>query len=221
MKKKASNAERKELFPCPNASSGSAFFIEMTGLEKKKGPSIIDETQHASFQRNTGCDDDTKAEFDNLIPDEQDKFENVLVVEDSKLNQKMMIKALSKHAKNIVLAGDGVVAVNTVRESLTRNAVPFDVIFMDSFMPNMNGIDATKIILRELKFPNPIIAVTGNMLPEDVQEFKDAGAWDVLGKPLMLDELAKVLKCELWNNSYSIYICSTLISFVGIPREQV
>jgi CheY-like chemotaxis protein len=65
---------------------------------------------------------------------------------------------------------------------------------MDSLMPNMNGIDATRIIIKELKFPNPVIAVTGNMLPEDVRDFESAGVLTVLGKPLELDKLSDILR---------------------------
>ena len=120
-------------------------------------------------------------------------FRKVLIVEDSKFNRKMMQKLLSSYADEVVLAEDGVEGVAAVRECVNSLKDPFDVIFMDSLMPNMNGIDATMIILGELKFPNPIIAITGNMLPEDVREFEDAGAFTVLGKPLRLDKLDEVL----------------------------
>lgn len=120
-------------------------------------------------------------------------FRKVLVVEDSKFNLKMMKKLLTAYADEVVCAEDGEEGVAAVRRCSGTDDDVFDVIFMDSLMPNMNGITATKIIIGELKFPNPIIAVTGNMLPEDVQEFEDAGVLTVLGKPLELDKLAEVL----------------------------
>jgi two-component system sensor histidine kinase/response regulator len=118
------------------------------------------------------------------------------VVEDSKFNRKMMKKALARYATDICMAEDGVEAVEAVQRCIENNEPPYDVIFMDSLMPNMNGIDATKIIIKELNFPNPVIAVTGNMLPEDVKDFESAGVLTVLGKPLELERLHDVLHGE-------------------------
>jgi CheY-like chemotaxis protein len=67
----------------------------------------------------------------------------------------------------------------------------------------MNGIDATKVILQELKFRNPIIAVTGNMLPEDVKDFESAGVRIVLGKPLDLGQFHEVLQGMLYFHCFS------------------
>ena len=130
---------------------------------------------------------------EGVVEEDVIMFEKVLVVEDSKLNRKMMKKTLMSYAKEIVMAEDGVEGVAAVRDCIAQQAAHFDVIFMDSLMPNMNGIDASKVILRELNFPNPIIAITGNMLPDDVKEFEEAGALTVLGKPLQLDKLDEVL----------------------------
>jgi len=163
-----------------NVSKGSVGHME-TFLENRKS---------------SWSPEDSVSEFDTLLEScgHMEIFDRVLVVEDSKFNRKMMVKALSSYAKEVCLAEDGVEAVTAVRKGVANLEPPYDVIFMDSLMPNMNGIDATKIILRELKFPNPIVAVTGNMLPEDVREFEDAGVRTVLGKPLQLDELDRVLK---------------------------
>jgi CheY-like chemotaxis protein len=131
---------------------------------------------------------------DDDVKDAECFFTKVLVVEDSKFNQKMMSKALDKYATRIVLADDGVQAVDAVRRCVENQEQPFDLIFMDSLMPNMNGIDATAIIIKELNYQNPVIAITGNMLPEDVKAFENAGVLTVLGKPLNLDTLHDVLK---------------------------
>jgi len=120
-------------------------------------------------------------------------FRKALVVEDSKFNRKMMQKLLSSYAEEVVTAEDGVEGVEAVRQCGLKNTEQFDLIFMDSLMPNMNGITATKKIIGEFQFSNPIIAITGNMLPEDVREFEDAGAYTVLGKPLRLEKLDEVL----------------------------
>jgi CheY-like chemotaxis protein len=65
---------------------------------------------------------------------------------------------------------------------------PYDYILMDFEMPVMNGPTATAQ-LRELGCTVPIIGVTGNVLPADVQYFLDSGANAVLPKPLKVAQL--------------------------------
>jgi CheY-like chemotaxis protein len=192
-----------QLATSETATTGCMFFMEMDGrIIPQKENSMF---RNISTRSSDWNENNTVGSIGNLTTFyeesstndhvvEMEIFDKVLVVEDSKFNRKMMTKALTSYAKEIVLAEDGVEAVTAVRGCITNEESLFDVIFMDSLMPNMNGIDATKIILRELKFPNPIIAITGNMLPEDVKEFKDVGVFSVLGKPLELDKLDAVLK---------------------------
>ena len=59
-------------------------------------------------------------------------------------------------------------------------------------MPNMNGPEAVKLI-RELGFRGLIIGVTGNMLPEDIEDFKSHGANRVIGKPLSVQILKQII----------------------------
>jgi CheY-like chemotaxis protein len=184
------------------------FFLELPGcrLSEDEAMPISDSFRAAKkprkkFVESQRSNSGTTTEEDSFRRTAQDveegggvMFDKVLVVEDSKFNRKMMGKILSSYAKKIVMAEDGVEGVAAVRESMANKEAHFDIIFMDSLMPNMNEIDATKCILRELKFPNPIVAITGNMLPDDVKEFEDAGALTVLGKPLQLDRLNDVLR---------------------------
>ena len=68
----------------------------------------------------------------------------------------------------------------------------YDAILMDYVMPKMNGPDATKAI-RQLGYTGPIIGVTGNALPEDREVFMNAGATDVIIKPLRLPVLLNII----------------------------
>ena len=71
----------------------------------------------------------------------------------------------------------------------------FDVILMDSIMPRMSGPEATRVIRTQLRYHGSIIGVTGNVLAEDIEDFKRHGADAVLGKPLKLRELFTQLEC--------------------------
>lgn len=63
---------------------------------------------------------------------------------------------------------------------------------MDNLMPVMNGGQATQEI-RQLGFSNPIIGVTGNIMENDVKNFLDMGATVVIGKPVTIEGLEKIL----------------------------
>lgn len=183
-----------------SSPSGCIFFIEMEGYLNYDQQFATDNgglTSNTQDYSNRYTRVGSFSHYDDLADDTY-AFDKVLVTDDSKFNRKMMGKALANYAKEIVMAGDGEEAVAAVRQCEENHEQPFDIIFMDSLMPNMNGIDATKVILQELKFRNPIVAVTGNMLPEDVKDFESAGVRTVLGKPLDLGQFHEVLRGMLY-----------------------
>lgn len=81
-----------------------------------------------------------------------------------------------------------------MRESIAKEE-PIDVIFMDQVMPNMNGLDATKLI-RQMGYGSVIIAVTGNVLEEDRSSILLAGTDDIIEKPLKVLHMQKVIASE-------------------------
>lgn len=71
-----------------------------------------------------------------------------------------------------------------------------DIIFLDVNMPNISGIEATKIVReKEInhKHKIPIIAVTGHISPAIINECLEAGINDVLNKPLLTEDLENIL----------------------------
>jgi CheY-like chemotaxis protein len=81
--------------------------------------------------------------------------------------------------------------VNAVKRLLNEGET-INVIFLDSFMPNMGGIEACKQI-RALGYSGLVLAISGNVIPEDIQEFLAAGADHFIGKPFKLEQLQAVL----------------------------
>ena len=122
----------------------------------------------------------------------QAPYGRALIVDDVTSTRKMMVRALASSFEEIVQASDGQEAVDMVKESF-ETAKPFDIIFMDSVMPNMGGIEACRII-RSLGYDGMVVAITGNILPEDVIEFTMAGASKLISKPVKLDQLMDILK---------------------------
>ena len=90
---------------------------------------------------------------------------NLLVVDDSRLNRKMLLKCLKADGHSCHEAEDGLQAIAMVQNRITPdNGVhldPFDAILMDFVMPNMDGPEATKEI-RALGYTGLIFGVTGN-----------------------------------------------------------
>jgi signal transduction histidine kinase/ligand-binding sensor domain-containing protein/DNA-binding response OmpR family regulator len=112
---------------------------------------------------------------------------NILIVEDNQMNQKLIMKVLSKLGYEADLAGDGLEALDMV------NKKTFDLILMDVQMPKMDGLEATRIIKKRFPTRPFIIAMTANALQTDLQICIDAGMDDYISKPFKLDDLVSKL----------------------------
>ena len=111
----------------------------------------------------------------------------VLVVDDSALTRKMLVKTLKAAGHESVEAEDGAKGVAAMTSRLRNlDAQPFDCVLMDFVMPVMDGPSATYEI-RSLGYKAPIFGVTGNCLDFDIKRFKDSGATEVFPKPFRVD----------------------------------
>jgi osomolarity two-component system sensor histidine kinase SLN1 len=83
----------------------------------------------------------------------------VLVAEDNKTNQEVVLRMLKlEDVYDVTVAKDGQEALDRVRESMERQA-PYNLIFMDVQMPNLDGLQSTRLI-RQSGFSAPIVALT-------------------------------------------------------------
>ncbi|PWK78335.1 signal transduction histidine kinase [Mucilaginibacter oryzae] len=133
-----------------------------------------------------------------LPPDFSEKYPlNILVAEDNKMNQRLIMKLLYKLGYEADLATDGLETLDMV------NKKTYDVILMDVQMPKMDGIEATRIIKRRFPERPFIIAMTANALKADLQICMDAGTDDYISKPFKLEDVvSKLEKWALHNNSF-------------------
>ena len=90
---------------------------------------------------------------------------DILVVDDSRLNRKMLIKFLQKDGHSCTEAEDGLEAIERVKGRIDfangGHGKPYDAILMDFIMPNMDGPTAVKTI-RSMGYVAPIFGLTGN-----------------------------------------------------------
>jgi CheY-like chemotaxis protein len=101
----------------------------------------------------------------------------VLLVEDSEMNQQLIAAYLNNMGANVTFAANGAEAIDIVRQ---KN---FDLIYMDMLMPVMSGEDAVRT-LRETGCEIPIVMLTANDKQEDRALCQKAGSDDYLTKPV-------------------------------------
>ncbi len=115
----------------------------------------------------------------------------ILLVEDNELNRMVAQNSLQYFNCKVVEAENGLIALDILKST------KFDIILMDIQMPEMDGIEATKIIRNKLKIKTPIIALTANAFKTEIEKCKKAGMDEYVTKPfdetILLETIAKLL----------------------------
>ena len=113
----------------------------------------------------------------------------ILVAEDNEINVQVIQYILQKIGYTPTIVTNGLEAVNAA-ETMT-----YDIIFMDLQMPEVDGLEATRIIRSNKTLHQPvIIALTANTMEGDEEECLLAGMNDYIGKPVKLEELLGKLR---------------------------
>jgi len=116
----------------------------------------------------------------------------ILVCEDNNMNQFVIKEHLARIGINTVIAENGKIGVEKVKERLQSGERMFDIIFMDMHMPVMDGFEASAAIL-SLNVDVPMVAMTANIMAEDLEVYKASGMPDCLSKPFTSQELWRCL----------------------------
>ena len=134
-----------------------------------------------------------KPMFDSLI----------LVCEDNHMNQQLISEHLERVGIRAMIAENGKVGVEMVEERIRKGEAPFDLIFMDMFMPVMDGLEATSKIMA-LGTGAPIVAMTANIMSSETEKYKKNGMSGYVGKPFTTQELWRCLLKHLKPVSISV-----------------
>lgn len=114
----------------------------------------------------------------------------LLLVEDNSVNQKVALRMLSKMGIEADVAGNGLEAVEIASQ------IKYDLILMDMMMPVMDGVEATIEIRKQEQggqHHSIIVAMTANVMKEDMERCRDAGMEDFLSKPVRLEKLEQTI----------------------------
>ena len=113
-------------------------------------------------------------------------MKKILVAEDEDSNYELVKIVMNKRYK-LIRAHNGIEAV-----TLNEEETP-DLILMDIRMPEMNGLDATRII-KEVSPKTPIIALSAYAFEKNIREAKEAGCDEFIAKPFKVEELIELVK---------------------------
>jgi signal transduction histidine kinase/DNA-binding response OmpR family regulator len=139
----------------------------------------------------SSTNEDKKNEPKKLSGEFANKYPlRILIAEDNVVNQKLAIKMLNKLGYQPDLATNGKEALEKVGHE------HYDIILMDVQMPEMDGLEATRMIRTCLEVQPVIIALTANVMLGDRDDCMQAGMDDYLSKPIELNELLDQL--EKW-----------------------
>jgi CheY-like chemotaxis protein/two-component sensor histidine kinase/HPt (histidine-containing phosphotransfer) domain-containing protein len=114
-------------------------------------------------------------------------YGSVLVVDDVETNLYVAKGLMTPYGLNIDTAGSGFEAIEKI-----KNGAVYDIVFMDHFMPIMDGIETVKII-REMGYTRTIVALTANAISGQIKIFLASGFDDFISKPIDLRQLNAVL----------------------------
>ncbi|MDU0111887.1 ATP-binding protein [Psychrosphaera aquimarina] len=183
--------------------TGLGLFITKSLVELMNGSISVNSTlgQGSKFSVTIPCQShEGKYNAGNQITNVEVKLEdiptltgNILLVEDTELNQQLISFHLKKTGANVDLATNG-------QEGLEKAIInSYDLILMDIQMSVMDGKEALKA-LKQLGISIPTYALTANIMPSDIHEYAEIGFTGTLGKPLELTNLYHVLRKHLTKN---------------------
>lgn len=115
----------------------------------------------------------------------------ILLVEDDKISRHAINVWLTGKGHKVIIAENGKYAVDYLEENKV------DVILMDVHMPEMNGIEATKIIKEKSLSQAPIIGMTASVMNDERESYIEAGMDIVVEKPVNFESLMDIVKNKL------------------------
>jgi len=137
------------------------------------------------------ADDDTGLQMYSVGDIEKPMFSSdtaILVCEDNRMNQRVIEEHLKRIGVQVVIVENGKKGLEEVKSRMENGEKPFDLIFMDMHMPEMDGLETASAIMR-MDVGTPIVALTANVMSNDQELYKKNGMNECMGKPFTSQEL--------------------------------
>jgi CheY-like chemotaxis protein len=116
-----------------------------------------------------------------------------LAIDDRREIRFLVQRFLEEAGAEVATVENGLIAQQAVARSQDAHT-PIDLILIDIQMPEMDGLEATRRI-RQMGYRGPIVALSANISPTDIENCRQAGCDDWLGKPIdQSDLLHKIAK---------------------------
>ncbi|MCM1056221.1 MAG: ATP-binding protein [Firmicutes bacterium] len=132
------------------------------------------------------------------VPEDYQEFTapeaRVLIADDNEINREVAVLLLEPLQMQIDTAENGAEALEMIQKNR------YDLVFMDHWMPVMNGVEATAALRRlegEYYQKLPVIALTADAMEDAKQEFYQAGMNDFVAKPIEMKEICTTIKSWL------------------------
>jgi PAS domain S-box-containing protein len=153
----------------------------------------------------------------------------ILLVDDVPMNQTILLKMLQRFGYQADQVNSGDAAIAALKQQ------PYDIIFMDIQMPDMDGLTATQIIRQDAHLKQPwIVAVTAHAMPGTRDKYLSQGIDDYITKPVQKSDLMTVLKqvrlaqpsCLLqklaeYSESFNISALDSLKAILSDDTEEI
>ncbi len=169
---------------------GSTFTFEICF---PKGSAMSGEVCEESRPGTAGIRAAPKAAQPRPPIENQEKGLQILLVEDNPMNQRLAQILLEREGHKVSIAANGKQAIDRLESG------SFDMILMDIQMPEMDGLEATRIIrsrnspLKEI----PIVAMTAHAMKGDRERFLASGMDDYISKPILPERLREVIRSQI------------------------
>lgn len=139
----------------------------------------------------------------------------VLLVEDNELNQLVAENSLKHYNCLVTKADNGRIAVELLQKE------KFDIILMDIQMPEMDGIEATQILRKDMGIQTPIIALTANAFKSEIDKCISTGMDDYITKPFAEESLITIIDKHIRrqkNQSDAVQVREMPYDLTGIKK---
>jgi len=184
-----------------NGSTGLSLPITKSIIDMMGGTLFVDSTPGIGSRFSFDLTFDTiDVAMDDMLQErtsykdiDKPMFEgDILICEDNFMKQEVIREHLVNVGLKTELAENGLVGIEMIKNRVNKGEKLYDLIFMDMHMPVMDGLEAA-VEIAKMDVKIPIVALTANIMIDDLDMYKSHGIIDCVSKPFTAQELWRCL----------------------------